>query len=225
MWLLMWFLPPNFWKSKELPIGLTGSRFHNLLLLQLAIYGIICGSILAVMLLVPRKKHFFTAMGSRSLCNYIFHIYAVLAFEANFPSEHVYPDNRTSQQQWDAYVRSTLVAVITANVLMTRPFTTLLRPLLDPPIDLLLNVPLGGWWQARVQSTHACLNSLQSWRDTLCGGCGWFGGSTRTLLPNGGARSHNAAYDAEAGETELHCRPNGVHNGDGAGKENENTFS
>lgn len=86
----------------------------------------------AALSLVPRRRSWTTTFGGRTFYCYLLHGYLILFLDLQFD---VFQE--IDQYGFGAVVGCTLVAVVVANLLMTRPVATLFRPVFEPRLNWL----------------------------------------------------------------------------------------
>lgn len=83
----------------------------------------------AALSLVPRRRSWTTALGGRTFYCYLLHGYVILVLQLKFELF-----SRIDHYGVGAAIACIVVAVLLGNLLMTRPFATVFRPLFEPKL-------------------------------------------------------------------------------------------
>jgi fucose 4-O-acetylase-like acetyltransferase len=126
-WTTDWLL----WKQRygEDPLGATPLEGITQRAELLAIGFVLT---FAALSLVPRKRSWTTAFGGRTFYCYLLHGYLIL-----FLSLQLEVFDKIEKYGFGAVVGCTIVAVVVANLLMTKPVATLFRPVFEPRLTWL----------------------------------------------------------------------------------------
>lgn len=81
----------------------------------------------ATLALIPHKKSITTVLGGRTFYCYLLHGYVIILLDRKFTLWEKFKDNGAP-----AVLGFIVAAVILANILMTKPFATIFRPLFEP---------------------------------------------------------------------------------------------
>ncbi len=90
----------------------------------------------AALALIPHRKSFTTVLGGRTFYCYLLHGYVIILLDREFHLWNHFKDNGAP-----AVLGFTIAAVILANILMTKPFATIFRPLFEPKLNWLFRDP------------------------------------------------------------------------------------
>ena len=126
-WTLNWLL----WKARYDESPLDATAWEGITQrAELLVVGFVLT--FAALSLIPKRRSFTTQLGERTIYSYLLHGYIILILREEF---HVFED--TEKYGLKAVIGAMLIAVVVANLLMTKPIKKLFRPIFEPKLTWL----------------------------------------------------------------------------------------